>query len=228
MKQINRSARNFYKALNGSITEATVQNYINSKGYDIVCFGEEDTALFDMLEIAPSYQSCPSFTFVGKGRRIVFIHASVGVLSHLLKEVAHIELGHPAVGYLLGNTPKMCKEALLFTSLLLCGDINKKRMNTKSVFCIASGIILTLLILISSVLIASQKSHGVQSTPLPSVTTEPQISETVYVTKSGCKFHRASCRYATTGFEISRADALLLGYTPCSICSAQSTNLNGK
>ena len=43
--------------------------------------------------------------------------------------------------------------------------------------------------------------------------------ETVWITASGTKYHRESCRYAADGAtELSRADAEAAGYTPCGIC----------
>ncbi len=42
---------------------------------------------------------------------------------------------------------------------------------------------------------------------------------TVYVTKTGRKFHRETCRYVRKGARpILKKDALELGYTPCAIC----------
>lgn len=42
---------------------------------------------------------------------------------------------------------------------------------------------------------------------------------TVYVTRTGRKFHRKSCRYVREGARpILKKDALAAGYTPCSIC----------
>ena len=43
--------------------------------------------------------------------------------------------------------------------------------------------------------------------------------ETVWITASGTKFHRESCRYAADGASrLSRADAEAAGYVPCGIC----------
>ena len=43
--------------------------------------------------------------------------------------------------------------------------------------------------------------------------------ETVWITASGTKFHRESCRYAADGASrLSRADAEARGYVPCGIC----------
>ena len=46
------------------------------------------------------------------------------------------------------------------------------------------------------------------------------ISETVYITKSGKKYHRAGCRYLKSSIAIrSKDDAVKRGYTPCSACN---------
>jgi len=42
---------------------------------------------------------------------------------------------------------------------------------------------------------------------------------TVYVTKTGRKYHRAGCRHlAKSSIPISRKDAIARGYTPCKVC----------
>jgi len=42
---------------------------------------------------------------------------------------------------------------------------------------------------------------------------------TVYVTRTGRKFHRKGCRYVREGARpIVKKDALKSGYTPCAIC----------
>ena len=43
--------------------------------------------------------------------------------------------------------------------------------------------------------------------------------ETVYVTKSGDKYHTASCRFVKSGKTAMKlADAVKGGYSPCSVC----------
>lgn len=44
-------------------------------------------------------------------------------------------------------------------------------------------------------------------------------SDTVYITSSGSKYHRAGCRHLSKSMiPISRAEAEAKGYTPCSVC----------
>ena len=41
----------------------------------------------------------------------------------------------------------------------------------------------------------------------------------VYITKSGTKYHRGTCSYLKSKYEITLGEATSLGYTPCSRCN---------
>lgn len=43
-------------------------------------------------------------------------------------------------------------------------------------------------------------------------------SPTVYITRTGTKYHRASCQYAKTGTATTLDEAKAKGLTPCSKC----------
>ena len=43
-------------------------------------------------------------------------------------------------------------------------------------------------------------------------------SETVYITKTGSKYHKSWCCYLKSSIPISKADAIANGYTACSRC----------
>ncbi|MXV14288.1 hypothetical protein [Hufsiella ginkgonis] len=55
-------------------------------------------------------------------------------------------------------------------------------------------------------------------TPAATGTPEP-LETTVYVTRTGKRFHRGNCGYLKSKISLSRANALLNGYTPCKICN---------
>jgi len=47
-----------------------------------------------------------------------------------------------------------------------------------------------------------------------------QDDPTVYITKTGEKYHRAGCRYLSqSSIPIKLSDAIAQGYTPCSVCN---------
>lgn len=64
-----------------------------------------------------------------------------------------------------------------------------------------------------------------QTTAAPSVSTTPPAQEqkkevTVYVTKTGSKYHQAGCRYLSKSqIPIRLSDAKNSGYEPCSRCN---------
>lgn len=63
---------------------------------------------------------------------------------------------------------------------------------------------------------AAQEAVAVSSTPAQSQNNE----YTVYITKTGKKYHRSGCRYLSRSqISISKSNAISEGYTPCSVCN---------
>jgi micrococcal nuclease len=61
-------------------------------------------------------------------------------------------------------------------------------------------------------------SKSVQQAPKESPDTQKEI--TVYITRTGAKYHRAGCTYLRKSMiPSSKTDAISRGYTPCSRCS---------
>lgn len=54
--------------------------------------------------------------------------------------------------------------------------------------------------------------------PTPAPTQAPTQSETVYITRTGSKYHKIWCSYLKSCIPISKADAIANGYTACSRC----------
>lgn len=51
------------------------------------------------------------------------------------------------------------------------------------------------------------------------------FSQTVYVTKSGKKYHNENCRYLTNStVSIDLSDAISSGYSPCKVCKPQHSD----
>jgi len=57
-----------------------------------------------------------------------------------------------------------------------------------------------------------------QAHPLAQASREDQ-SQTVYVTRTGSKYHRDGCTYLKSRIPISLRSAKARGYTPCSRCN---------
>jgi len=57
-------------------------------------------------------------------------------------------------------------------------------------------------------------------TVTPKQSTSSNENVTVYITKTGAKYHSAGCRYLSRSMiPISLKDAVARGYTPCSVCN---------
>jgi len=69
-----------------------------------------------------------------------------------------------------------------------------------------------------------RRSQGTLTLPVPNPPNGVQpgpvsAGETVYITKSGSKYHRAGCQYLSrSSIPISRSEAERRGYSPCSRC----------
>ena len=48
-------------------------------------------------------------------------------------------------------------------------------------------------------------------------------AQTVFITKTGVKYHKESCRYAKTGWAATLTDAKKKGLTACLVCKPSST-----
>lgn len=70
-----------------------------------------------------------------------------------------------------------------------------------------------------------QKSVNNYSTSTPSVSVQNEVEKkevTVYITRTGSKYHSAGCRYLSRScIPINLSDAKDNKYTPCSVCNPQ-------
>ena len=76
--------------------------------------------------------------------------------------------------------------------------------------------ILTLVFAVFMLLSVTAIAPAANPTPQPQAQTKEQ---TVYITKTGKKYHTATCRYlAKSKISISLKDAKTRGFTACSVC----------
>jgi competence protein ComEC len=75
------------------------------------------------------------------------------------------------------------------------------------------------------ILILALVMSGAVAAPVPTQAPPPQRQaqtkeQTVYITKTGKKYHRGTCRYLSRSkIPVSLKDAQSNGYTPCSVCN---------
>ena len=74
-------------------------------------------------------------------------------------------------------------------------------------------------LILAALMLVTAAASVVAQAPAPQQ--QPQTKEqTVYITKTGKKYHRANCRYLSRSkIPTSLKDAKANGYTPCSVCN---------
>jgi competence protein ComEC len=67
---------------------------------------------------------------------------------------------------------------------------------------------------------AAETTPTAETAPVRSLAPKPkQVEETFYITKTGKRYHRGSCRHLRySAYPITRAEAEAQGYTPCRVC----------
>ena len=53
------------------------------------------------------------------------------------------------------------------------------------------------------------------------------FSQTVYITKSGKRYHTEKCRYAKNANAVSLSEAVSRGLSPCSVCNPETESSTG-
>ena len=225
MKNIHHESKKLYIQLKGDLSIPSIMNFLESKGYNVVFFNTEDGD--DLLRrYNIDRKNVPSFIYTGI-TKVVFVddllHAE-DKLYCLLHECGHLIMNHikeneihtmsklsteceadafaySVMKYSPLKTLRNILLALLAAALIIFGTVSCTRAqpqkNGTSVSSNVSGAITT-----------------------PRITSENSVSETVYVTPSGTKYHRANCRY------VKNKDASALSRTkaekthdPCSVCN---------
>lgn len=222
------------KALMGkNLTFVNVEKELNNLGYIVVLFntpkGDEEIARY---KLEYKKQTLKAFTYT-KTVHIVFIDGSLHADDRLylaLHELGHIVLGHVGDGKLVTrNSVLIDIEADNFAYSIIKG--NQKTTYTY----VASAIIIIALMftmhqnnaktptfVYESPQLSDTETISASAQPetVPLTETELEtVSNIVYVTPSGTKFHKQDCRYIKNKkvTEYSRDEALHK-YAPCSVC----------
>jgi hypothetical protein len=84
--------------------------------------------------------------------------------------------------------------------------------------------ILAATMFVASLLAAEPPAQTPAPSPAPATATTPapapNPSDIVYVTASGKKYHKQTCRYAKNATPMTRKEAEAKGLTPCKVCKA--------
>jgi competence protein ComEC len=76
-----------------------------------------------------------------------------------------------------------------------------------------------ILLIFSLLMAASAHASPVPHPARPTTSRVARVEKTVYITRTGKKYHRADCRYlAQSKIPIKLSEAKDQGYTPCKVC----------
>jgi len=79
---------------------------------------------------------------------------------------------------------------------------------------------LLLLVLITSVLAGCQQENDMRENLNIGQGANQDISQTVYITRTGKKYHQSDCQYLRQSkIPVSLSEAIDRGYEPCSVCN---------
>lgn len=224
----------FCTKMNNNLSVDTLIKYFKKHNYKVTRFNkdsERTKTLFSCLKIKSCFLESPAFTYKTKEEKIVFLAAGLSdreVLHALIREAAHIELNHAALGCIAGNSIKMLSEAAEFTERVT----NSKGVGLPGKIIIASVITVAILSVsfIGYISLKNETAEPKTTAPANHIT-EPvqseqnevieEAEEYVYVTKYGECYHRENCRYAKTGYKVILTSVVLTEYRPCSVCIPQ-------
>lgn len=222
MDIIQKEAKKLYRHLKGTVNIPNIISFIESKGYNVVFFNTEDGD--DLIKrYGIDRKNVPSFIYTGT-TRVVFVDDLIhpkDKLYCLLHEYGHLILNHIKESeiHTVSRWSTEC-EADAFAYFVM----NYSPMKTlrSVVFALLSAV----LIVICTRAYVAPTHEPYMSTEVSSAVNVPRVTsnsaavQTVYVTPSGRKFHRANCRYVKSKdvAELARNEAEKT-YDPCSVCN---------
>lgn len=213
------------------LTFVNVEKVLNKIGYSVVFFDTPDgDKEIERYELAKEAKKLKSFTYA-KTAHIVFINDvlhSDDKLYLALHELGHIILGHVGDGKLTTrNSILVDIEADNFAYSIIYPP-------KRNLYYVLAATIVLLIFTLFGASYVYNPNKPVQNEPVQvqAISTqnsaqsdtsqsEPPISDAVYVTSSGKKFHRADCMYVKNKNNVTHLerDTATRLYEPCSVCN---------
>ena len=203
------------KDLKNDVNFKSVSTYLQSIGFPVVLYNRNnDNELLIKYNLLDFSRTVKGFTVFKKDFKAVFIDEDTSCeekLYVLLHEVAHIVLGH--------IDKKNIKDARLMEMEADAFAYQLLYPYTGSALPKALLIFMSLLCLISNLYWASNINTTSATTSDVPIHISEELTEQVFVTPSGTKYHRSDCRYVRgkNCDSLSKAEASKK-YTPCSVC----------
>lgn len=224
MRNIERISKNLKKELGKEINMDALSAAFTKRGFTLLYLESEDGAEQLQLHCLEEYaKNKKCFTYISSVK-LVFVDGTLNVydiIKLLLHELAHIELRH--IGYADRHvydevSAEIEADAVVYNVL----NTNGKK------YIVALAVVIFILFLNAlGITLSIQNKNNIPTNTIPVQTTEQnqnytadKIEDTVYITRTGKKFHKKSCRYVQKdgARSISRNEAIK-HYTPCSVCN---------
>lgn len=225
MNRIQKSAHIFIKehkiTLNNISSEKFLTQIALKQGYRVYKFSDfQNDKLISRLNIGE--QHIDSFTYTENNFKCIFIKqldSDKRMAALLLHELAHIHLCHMS-NEILADSDEV--EADLLVTCIWEGLSERSKKTVLKYAAIPSFIFLMLFALYAINISKAYESDTSEVFPADATVLETQFDElqSVYVTRMGKKYHRASCRHIKNRetIEVSISEAENAGYTPCLDC----------
>lgn len=208
---INKVVKRFKRNIKGNVTYENVEKYIKGKGYTIILF-DDNTDEIHTFCLEKTAKEHLAFTYINNVN-IIFIRRTCmeyQKLQLLLHEIGHIELNH--FNCYAPNSDEKEYQANEFAHLAS----DKKHFRFVKIFfavLLVISVASNIYLLIAHVQYSA--STNIESQRVITAVKEPAE---YYVTKSGQKYHRSSCKYAKTAYPVDEETAKVF-YSPCSHCN---------
>lgn len=221
MNRIEREVKILHKSTKGEITVQSIMRFLEHQGYSVVFFNtDEGDHLLRSYGLYPCKTN--AITYCGN-TKVVFVDENIHAtdkLYALLHECGHILLNHlddmlnkrayeneaeafayKALNYSPPKTLRNVLLSLLAVALIIAGTVFFPQPD------------------ISPAIQNYVPTEASSDVNISRITSNEPVNESVYVTKSGTKYHRANCRYVKNknASELQKIEAEKT-HDPCSIC----------
>lgn len=225
-KEVKRFVKK-YNLTREKLSYAYLKDIFVSLGYDIIFFKRINNpndvkiliSTYGLQNCISSYQS---FIFVDYDVKLLFLQEHMAedeLIHYMLHELGHIWLKHNPNTYDSAYQERTADEFAVKVKILLN---QQKRIIKVLVVCSICFWILCVYVSVKSPNPIINLSSNTTQQPISVSSYAAEYSENVYVTKSGEKYHLPNCqhvRYKTNTIEISKEEAVKLGYEPCKVCN---------
>lgn len=232
-KNIARTAKKFIKHdLKYHVTNDAIIAYLKSIGYSVVFFDDKPNEILIKYDLVERSKEVDAFSFSKKNKKFIFLNRKTpetDQLYDLLHETGHILNGHLSSDRIKvsDRLDEMEAENFAYTAL------NYKKPQYWQWLTAAFCILVLSVCGIRYIYGNQPKENLPVITPNPPVLAAPEstvqpeentisenMSDIVYITKTGKSYHRKSCRYTKDKdcTALSRAEAEK-NYTPCKVCN---------